>query len=106
MKIGIIISQTEPETVWNAFRFANVSLDKKHGVNVFLIGKGVECEEIRNEQFNVKEQVEKFLAKGGKIFACGTCLRSRHKEGSPICPLSTMQDLLNIVEQSDRIISF
>ena len=59
MKIGIIISQTEPETVWNAFRFANVSLDKKHGVNVFLIGKGVEYEEIRNEQFNVKEQVEK-----------------------------------------------
>ena len=106
MKIGIIISQTEPETVWNAFRFANVPLDKEHGVNVFLIGKGVECEEIRDKQFNVKEQVEKFLAKGGKIFACGTCLRSRHKEGSPICPLSTMQDLLNIVEQSDRIISF
>ena len=106
MKIGIIISQAEPETAWNAFRFGNFSLDKKHGVNVFLIGKGVECEEARNEQFNVNEQAEKFLAKGGKIFACGTCLRSRGKEGSPVCPLSTMQDLLNIVEQSDRIISF
>ena len=106
MKIGIIISQAEPETAWNAFRFGNFSLDKKHGVNVFLIGKGVECEEARNEQFNVNEQVEKFLAKGGKIFACGTCLRSRGKEGSPVCPLSTMQDLMNMVEKSDRIISF
>ena len=106
MKIGIIISQAEPETAWNAFRFGNFSLDKKHGVNVFLIGKGVECEEARNEQFNVNEQAEKFLAKGGKIFACGTCLRSRGKEGSPVCPLSTMQDLMNMVEKSDRIISF
>lgn len=106
MKIGIIISQTEPETVWNAFRFCNFSLNKKHDVRVFLIGKGVECEEIKDEQFNVKEQMDKFLDQGGEIFACGTCLKSRHKEGSLVCPLSTMQDLMNIVEQSDKIISF
>ncbi|OGI66201.1 sulfur reduction protein DsrE [Candidatus Nomurabacteria bacterium RIFCSPHIGHO2_01_FULL_39_10] len=106
MKIGIIISQTEPETVWNAFRFGNFSLDKKHKVKVFLIGKGVECEEINNKEFNVKEQLEKFCNNGGTIFACGTCLKSRHKESTPICPLSTMQDLMNIVEESDKLITF
>ena len=106
MKIGIIISQIEAETVWNAFRFGNYSLDKNHEVKVFLIGKGVECEEIDDEQFNVKEQMEDFLDNGGEIFACGTCLISRHREGSPVCPLSTMQDLMNIVEESDRIVSF
>lgn len=106
MKIGIIISQTEPETVWNAFRYGNFSLDKKHEIKVFLIGKGVECGKINDEQFNVKEQVKKFLNNGGAIFACGACLESRYKEGSPACPLSTMQDLMNIVEQSDKIISF
>jgi len=106
MKIGIIISQTEAETVWNAFRFANFSLDKKHEVKVFLIAKGVECEEINDDRFNVKEQIGKFINNGGMIFACGTCLKSRHKESSTVCPISTMQDLMNIVEESDKLVSF
>jgi len=106
MKIGIIISQVEPETVWNAFRFGNFSLDKKHTVKVFLIGKGVEYEEINNEKFNIKKQVEKFIDSNGEIFACGSCMKSRKKEGSPVCPLSTMQELMNIVEESDKLVSF
>lgn len=106
MKIGIIVSQNDPETVWNAFRFGNFSIDKQHGVKVFLIGKGVECEDIDDKKFNVKEQIEKFIDNSGEIFACGTCLKSRHKEGSKACPLSTMQDLMSIVEESDKIITF
>ena len=106
MKIGIIISKNEPESVWNAFRFGNFSLGKHHETRVFLIGKGVESESIIDKNFNVKEQMEKFLESGGKIFACGTCLKLRHEEGSPICPLSTMQDLMNIVEESDKIVTF
>lgn len=106
MKIGIIISQTEPETVWNAFRFGNFSLEKNHNVKVFLIGKGVEYESINDEKFNVKKEVDKFFDNKGEIFACGSCIKSRKKEGSPVCPLSTMQDLMNIVEESEKIISF
>ncbi|MDI6777721.1 MAG: DsrE family protein [Patescibacteria group bacterium] len=106
MKIGIIISQTDPEVVWNAFRFGNFSLGKQHSVKVFLIGKGVECEDIKDTKFDIKKQMEEFLDGGGKIFACGTCLKMRHKEGSSVCPLSTMQDLMDIVEESDKIISF
>jgi uncharacterized protein involved in oxidation of intracellular sulfur len=106
MKNGIIISQSDPETVWNAFRFGNFSLSQQREVKVFLIGKGVECEEINDKKFNVKEQIEKFLNCSGEIFACGTCLKTRHKEGSPVCPISTMQDLMSIVEKSDKIISF
>ena len=49
MKVGIVISQTDPETVWNAFRFGNFSIKKGHSVRTFLIGKGVECVEIVNE---------------------------------------------------------
>ncbi|MBF8304237.1 MAG: hypothetical protein HW399_612, partial [Dehalococcoidia bacterium] len=43
MKFGIIISTNEPETVWNAFRFAVTAQRKKHTVKVFLLGKGVEA---------------------------------------------------------------
>ncbi|MGM5484954.1 MAG: DsrE family protein [Nanobdellota archaeon] len=106
MKIGIIISQSDPETVWYAFRFGNYSLDRGHGVKVFLIGKGVGYEDINDKGFNVKEQVEKFLDKNGENFACETSLESSKKESSPEHPLSTMKDLMNIVEESDRVLSF
>jgi len=42
MKTGIIISSNDPETVWNAFRFANLSIKKGDEVKIFLLGKGVE----------------------------------------------------------------
>ena len=106
MKIGIVISQTDPETVWNAFRFGNFSLNKGHHVRTFLIGKGVECVEIIHKEFNVIKELNKYVDNDGQIFACGTCLVSRNKEGSPICPMSTMNDLMELVEESDKIVSF
>ena len=106
MNIGIVISQTDPETVWNAFRFANFSLGKKHDVRTFLIGKGVECVEIVNDEFAVIDEISKYVESKGEIFACGTCLVSRNKEGTPICPISSMKDLMDIVEKSDRILTF
>ena len=106
MNIGIVISQVDPETVWNAFRFANFSLGKQHDVRTFLIGKGVECVEIVNEEFPVIDEINKYVESKGKIFACGTCLVSRNKEGTPICPMSSMKDLMDIVEKSDRILTF
>ena len=106
MNIGIVISQTDPETVWNAFRFANFSLGKQHDVRAFLIGKGVECVEIVNEEFPVIDEINKYVESKGEIFACGTCLVSRNKEGTSICPMSSMKDLMDIVEKSDRILTF
>ena len=106
MIIGIVISQVDPETVWNAFRFANFSLGKQHDVRTFLIGKGVECVEIINDEFPVIDEINKYVESKGEIFACGTCLVSRNKEGTPICPMSSMKDLMDIVEISDRILTF
>ncbi len=106
MKIGIVIGTTEPEAVWNAFRFAVTALKADHEVKAFLINKGVEIEEIADEKYNVKEQTDAFLQNNGQILACGTCLKSRHKEGSNVCPISTMQDLLKLVEESDKILTF
>lgn len=106
MKLGIIISTNDAETCWNAFRFANFSLNNKDEVNIFLIGKGVEYEQISNNQFNTVEQAEKFLEAGGRIFACGTCLKQRNGTGSNICPISTMKDMYRIVSESDKILTF
>ncbi len=106
MKIGIIVSTNEPEVVWNAFRFGNTALKSNHDVKVFLINKGVEMEDIESEKYNVKEQTDFFLRDKGQILACGTCLKSRQKEGGNVCPISTMKELLALVEESDRIVTF
>ena len=106
MKLGIIISTSEPETVWNALRLCVTALKNKHKTKIFLLGKGVELEEIRDKKFNVKEQMDLFIKNQGQILACGTCLESRGKEGSSVCPISTMDNLLKLVEESDKVLTF
>jgi uncharacterized protein involved in oxidation of intracellular sulfur len=106
MKIGIVLSTNNPEEVWNAFRFGNVALKENHAVRVFLVNKGVEAEEIKSERFPVKEQLQLFLDNKGELLACGTCMKNRQKEESNFCPIATMKDLLEIVEWSDKLVSF
>lgn len=105
MKIGNVISTNDPETVWNAFRLGNVALKENHSVKVFLINKGVEAEDIKSEKFNVIEQFHLFIESKGEVLACGTCLKARQKEGG-VCPISTMKDLLRLVEESDKLLTF
>lgn len=106
MKFGIVLGTKEPEKAWNAFRFAVTALKTNHDVKVFLINEGVEAENIKDEKYNVKEQIDSFIKNKGQILACGTCLKSRQKEGANICPISTMEDLLKLVEESDKILTF
>jgi uncharacterized protein involved in oxidation of intracellular sulfur len=106
MKLGLVISSNDAETVWNAFRFGNFALGQKDEVKIFLLAKGVEAEQIGNDRFDVKQQMEKFVANGGEILACGTCLKIRNTENSELCPVSTMADLYEVVRQSEKIVSF
>jgi uncharacterized protein involved in oxidation of intracellular sulfur len=106
MKIGIVIYSNDPETVRNAFRFGNFALKEKDEVMVFLLAKGVECESLDAEKFKVTEHMRSFVDSGGKIFACGMCLKIRQSEGSEMCPLSTMKDLYKIIKGVDKVITF
>lgn len=106
MKLGIILSHTEPETVFNALRLAHYSLQQGDTVKIFLVGKGVELDQINDAKFNVQEQARAVLDAGGQFLACGTCLKLRHSAGSEICPLSTLKDLYEIVRDSDRLVTF
>ena len=106
MKIGIIVGTNEAEVVWNAFRFGNTSLKANHETKIFLINKGVEIEDIKDEKYDLKEQTNLFIENKGQILACGTCLKSRQKEGSSVCPISSMKDLLQLVEESDKVLNF
>lgn len=107
MKIGIIISQTNPETVWNTFRLANFSLNQGDEVKIFLIGEAVEYEAGNSEKFNIKGQAAEFLKSAkAQILACGTCLKSRKQEATDTCPISTMKDLYALIKECDKILTF
>ena len=106
MKLGIVLSTTEPETVFNVLRLGNYAIGQGDSVRVFLLGKGVELDRIQDEKFNVSQQAEALLQAGGTIQACGTCLKLRQSEGSELCPISTMKDLYEIIRDSDRVITF
>ncbi|MBI5046941.1 DsrE family protein [Candidatus Micrarchaeota archaeon] len=104
MRLGIIINTNDPETVWNGFRLGLVALGQKHNVNMFLLGKGVEIEEIQHERFDVQNEIRQFNTSGGKILACGTCLKLRNKNGG-LCSISSMHELLKLIEESDKLLT-
>jgi len=106
MKIGIIIETKDFEKAWNAFRFAVTAKKQNHEVKIFLMGEAVECEGLTHEKYNVDEQLKTFISVGGEILACGTCLKSRQKNSTEACPLSTMIDCLKVVEWADKMITF
>jgi uncharacterized protein involved in oxidation of intracellular sulfur len=106
MNLGIVLYSNDPETVWNAFRFGNFALKEGDEVRVFLLAKGVECESLDTEEFKVTEQIRALVDQGGKIFACGTCLKIRGSEGSEMCPLSTMKDLYGMIRESEKVVTF
>ena len=106
MKIGIVLGTNAPEVAWNALRFGVTAKDEGHAVRVFLVNSGVEVERIRDPKFDVLKQLERFVKRGGQVLACGTCLDTRDMDGSAVCPVSTMKELLEIVVESDRVVTF
>jgi sulfur relay (sulfurtransferase) complex TusBCD TusD component (DsrE family) len=106
MKIGIVIYSNDSETVWNAFRFGNYALKEGETVQVFLLGKGVQSESLDTKAFKITEVMRSFVEKGGTIAACETCLKIHHLGGSELCPISTLADLLTLVKESEKIITF
>ena len=105
MKLGIVVYSSDPETVWNAFRFAN-AIPSSDEAKVFLIGRGVEWESLDTNTFKVTEQIERFVDAGGKILICSTCLEIHRLKAPEKFILATLKELLDIVKESDKIITF
>jgi uncharacterized protein involved in oxidation of intracellular sulfur len=104
--LGIIVSTNDEETVWNVFRLANYSLNAGDTVTVFLLGKGVEVDQLLSTSSRMKEQVESFRENDGRILACGTCLQDRNNPNPTQCSVSTMSELYAIVRNNRIVLSF
>lgn len=107
MFIGIILQSNKPEHAWNTFRFGITALKASHRVEVFLMNEGSELDGLRDtKDFDISAKVAEFKALKGVLRVCGVCLNARGKAESTICPISTMADLLKMVEDSDRVLVF
>lgn len=107
IKLGIILQSNKPEHVWNAFRFGITALKAGHQAEIFLMNEGSELDAIPDTQnFDISIKVSEFKKLKGAIYACGTCLKMRGKSESKVCPVSTMSDLLKMVESSDKVLTF
>ena len=105
MKIGVILNSKDPETAWNALRLGNEALRKGHEVKVFLLGGGVEIENIRNGDFDVAKVLGEFINSRGELLACGSCLKLRQQK-SAVCPTSTISQLVEMIVGSDKVVTF
>ena len=107
MKLGIILQSNNPEHIWNTLRLAITSLKAEHFVTIFLMNEGVEVDTIDDtEDFDISKKLEKYKQLGGKIFACGTCLKVRNKTEVASCPISSMDELLKMIEESNKVLVF
>ncbi|MBS3909522.1 MAG: DsrE family protein [Actinobacteria bacterium] len=106
MKIGIIISSNDPETVWNAFRYGEHAMRAGDEVKVFLTGPGVEAERIGTERFPITEMMKNLEALGGKTLSCGTCAKKIRGLEPQACPIGGLKDMHEMVKESDRVVTF
>jgi sulfur relay (sulfurtransferase) complex TusBCD TusD component (DsrE family) len=104
--LGLVIYSNDIETVWNAMRLANFSKNQGDTVNIFLLGKGVELENLIKESKEIDEELELFLKDGSSIMGCGTCLKSRNNNEPQTCILSSLKDLYELIRENNIVLTF
>ena len=87
-------------------RLANYLKKQGDTVNIFLLGKGVELENLIQESKDIDEQVKLFLDGGGSIPGCGTCLQSRKNDDPQICKLFSLKDLYELIRENAIVLTF
>jgi uncharacterized protein involved in oxidation of intracellular sulfur len=69
------------EKSYNGLRLAIALQSRGNTVKVFLMADAVSCGTPRQEvppgYYNIGEMLERVLAKGGRVAACGSCMKAR-----------------------------
>ncbi|OGS45591.1 MAG: hypothetical protein A2539_07130 [Elusimicrobia bacterium RIFOXYD2_FULL_34_15] len=106
MKLGIVVYSGNSEAVWDAFRLAYFAVKSGDSVKMCLLGKGLDPEFINNKKFNSLEKMHMFTDNYEKDYSYNTY----QDEPEAIVPdmehTSTMKDLHEIMEESDKVVTF
>ena len=69
------------EKAYNALRLAVALQSRDNKVDVFLMADAVFCATPKQETppgyYNINEMLGRVLAKGGRVAACGSCMKAR-----------------------------
>src|SRR4030042_1701275 len=69
------------EKAYNALRLAIALQARNNKVNIFLMADAVSCGVPKQETppgyYNINEMLGRVLAKGGRVAACGRCMKAR-----------------------------
>lgn len=111
MKVLVVLCSNDPETVWNAWRFANTCLGYDDEVTLFLMGKGVECTTLTSVEYDIEEQMAIFDEFGGVLIGCDESCDSREDTMPYLreelsCEMGSMQMLYPLVKASDKVLTF
>lgn len=104
--LGIVLYSADAETIWNAFRLANLARTKGDVVMIFLLGKGIDGFRSDDVRFDIAKESQSFVANGGQILACATCVKMRGTEDVNKCTVSSLFDLYQIVNKSKHLLTF
>src|ERR1035437_7667696 len=104
--LGIVLYSSDAETVWNAFRLANFARSKGDVVMIFLLGKGIDGYQNIDNKFVVESESQSFVANGGQVLACATCVKMRGMVDVNKCTVSSLADLYQIVSKSKKLLTF
>jgi uncharacterized protein involved in oxidation of intracellular sulfur len=118
MKVLLILNR-EPydgtDVTWNALRFAGKLLEKGTEVRIFLMNDAVdlareETAKPGNYDQDLVAMLKELIAKGASVKVCGTCMmRCGIHRGKPYfegTEKATMDDLVEWVLESDRVLTF
>lgn len=69
MNIAMVISQDNPEVLWNAFRFGNLLLNENDEVTIFLNGPAVEYRSLDCGEYPLALLAKTFVLSEGVLLA-------------------------------------
>jgi uncharacterized protein involved in oxidation of intracellular sulfur len=102
------------ERSYNGLRLAG-SLAKREAEEllVFLIGDAAACakagHKVPQGYYNLELMLRSVTRRGGKVGVCGTCMDARGLSDDELaegCHRSTMEELTDWTQQSDRVLVF
>ena len=106
MKLGIVVYSGDSDAVWNAFRLAYFAVKSGDSVKMCLLGKGLDPEFINNKKFNSLEKMHMFTENYDKNIDYNTYLDEPESIEPELNQATNMNELNEIMEESDKVVTF
>lgn len=111
MKLTIVPSTapTDGDAVYNALRLAREMIGRGHDVTIFVMNDCVDCVREDFAFGDVRELLDELIAHGIHFGICTTCVTRCGMSKADIrtdVTLQTMSDLADLIESSDKVLTF